>query len=54
MTELPEHIQDQLRQMIAERLPAKKIAFMLRLSRETVEAAIREEAENARVQEAAR
>jgi hypothetical protein len=54
MSKLPDDVQAQLRQMITERLPAKKIAFMLRLSRETVEAAIREETEAHRVKDATR
>ena len=40
MTKLPEHIMAQLRHLIAEGLPADKIAFMMRLSREVVDAEI--------------
>jgi len=37
MKALPEHIQEELHRLIREGLPAEQIAFMMRLSRETVE-----------------
>jgi hypothetical protein len=39
-TKLPEHIEAQLYKLIAERLPAEQIAFMMRLDRRVVEEAI--------------
>ena len=40
MTDLPEHIRTQLRELIEEGLPAEQIAFMMRLDREVVESEI--------------
>jgi DNA-directed RNA polymerase specialized sigma24 family protein len=37
MTTLPKHIETQLHRLIREGLPADEIAFVMRLSRETVE-----------------
>jgi len=42
MNKLPEHIEEQLNQLIDEGMPVDKIAFMMRLSREVVESAIKE------------
>jgi hypothetical protein len=40
MTTLPKHILAQLHRLIAEGVPADEIAFMMRLSREVVDAEI--------------
>ena len=40
MKKLPEHVETQLHRLIEEGLPVDKIAFMMRLSRDTVESAI--------------
>ncbi len=40
MTELPKHILAQLHKLIGEGLPAAEIAFMMRLSQDTVDAEI--------------
>jgi DNA-binding NarL/FixJ family response regulator len=42
MTTLPDHIVEQLNQLIDEGKSTKEIAFMMRLTRETVESAKRE------------
>jgi len=39
-TKLPEHIEAEMRRMIAEGMPADQIAFMLRLDQGVVEKAI--------------
>ena len=40
MNKLPEHVEAQLHRLIEEGLSAKQIAFMMRLSRQTVETEI--------------
>lgn len=42
MRRLPDHIVEQLHHLIDEGKPVEEIVFMMRLSRETVESAIRE------------
>lgn len=54
MNKLPDHIQAQLRRLIAEGLPVEQIAFMMRLSRETVEAEIRQGTDTVQSKEATR
>ncbi len=40
MNKLPEHVEAQLHRLIEEGLPVDQIAFMMRLSRKTVESEI--------------
>ena len=40
MSQLPDHIREELRKLIEERLPADQIAFLMRLDIETVRAEI--------------
>ena len=54
MNKLPDHIQAQLRRLIAEGLPAEQIAFMMRLSREIVDAEIRQGTDTVRAKEVTR
>ena len=46
MKKLPEHIEAQLNRLIDEGMPAEKIAFVMRLSKKVVEAAIAERHNN--------
>lgn len=40
MNKLPDHVETQLHRLIQEGLPVDQIAFMMRLSRETVESEV--------------
>jgi hypothetical protein len=46
MSTLPEHIEAELNRLIDEGMPASKIAFMMQLSRDRVDFAIRERSLN--------
>ena len=42
MNKIPDHIREELRKLIAEKLPPAEIAFLMRLDSETVKAEIAE------------